>query len=78
MKIFVILVIKFFLISALFIVSNLNLNLKDSGDREIFFNNYYSWFERIFDQVINIVGYVVESKWLPENNFSERSPIFGE
>jgi len=71
MKFVILVIIKFFFISALFIISNGDLYLKDSGQREIFFESYGSWFKSIFNQGTEILGYVVESRWLPQNEFSE-------
>ncbi len=71
MRYILLVIIKFFFISALFIVSNGDLHLKDAGQREIFFDSYGSWFKGIFNQGVEILGYVVESRWLPEDNFSE-------
>ena len=71
MKIIILIIIKFFLISALFIISNGDLHLKDSGDREVFFNTYYTWLGNIFDQSIEIVGSVIDLKWLPDNDLNQ-------
>jgi len=71
MKFIVLIIIKFFFISALFIISNGNLHLGDAVQREIFFDSYGSWFSGIFNQGAEILGYVTESKWLPQNDFSE-------
>lgn len=73
MKVIVLLLIKFFFISALFIISNSDLHLRDAGEREIFFNHYYTWLDNVFGQAVQIAGYVINSKWLPENNFSNSS-----
>jgi len=71
MKFIILIIIKFFFISALFIISNGDLYLRDSEQREIFFDSYSSWFKGVFNQGAEIVGYVIESKWLPQNDFSE-------
>lgn len=71
MKIIILIIIKFLLISALFIVSNENLHLRDPRDREIFFNTYSSWLGNIFDQSVEIAGSVINLKWLPDNDFTQ-------
>jgi len=70
MKFIILIIIKFFFISALFIVSNGNLHLSDAEQREVFFDSYGAWFNSVFNQGVEILGYVVESKWLPENEFN--------
>lgn len=67
----IIFLIKFFLIGALFIVSNHHLALADSGNRDIFFDKYYSWISTTLDNTYLIVGDAVKLEWLPESgNFS--------
>ena len=73
MKVIALLLIKFFFISALFIISNSNLHLRDVGEREIFLDNYYIWLDNVFGQIVQTAGYVVNSKWLPENNLVNSS-----
>ena len=65
-KILILIVIKFFLISALFIISNENLHLGDPLERETFFDAYSSWLGNIFNQSKQIAGSVIDLKWLPE------------
>ncbi|MEX0920340.1 MAG: hypothetical protein WDZ69_02030 [Candidatus Pacearchaeota archaeon] len=69
MKYLALVIIKFFFISALFVVSNGNLHLGDSGEREVFFDVYSGWLGSIFLQVSEVAEYVLDSSWLPENNF---------
>ena len=61
-------ILKFLFIGALFIISNANLHLNSSVERDQFFDLFYSWLSDIFTHASQIVGYVVDSKWLPENN----------
>lgn len=56
----------FFVISALFIVSEKNISFSKAEDREKFFNFYYSWILHLFNNSKNIVGYVVKLDWLPK------------
>ena len=66
MKVVILILIKFFLISALFIISNENLHLADPIERETFFDAYYTWLGNIFTQTKEIAGSVIDLKWLPE------------
>lgn len=70
MKVIILILIKFFFISALFIISNENLYLRDSIDRETFFNTYSIWLGNIFSQSVEVAGFVINLKWLPEEDFS--------
>jgi hypothetical protein len=65
-----IIIIKFFFIGALFIVSNNNLHLQNHDDFSSFGNIYYNWLSSIFDHSKTIVGYVAEADWLPPLNDS--------
>lgn len=69
MKIRMILV-KLLFLGALFIISNNNLHLVDNGERETFFNYYSSWIGNIFNQGVQVTGYVVKFEWLPKTNSS--------
>lgn len=69
MKIFVLMLIKFFFISALFLISNGNLYLSDSVDRQVFLDSYSEWLSGVFGQGFEVAGYVVDSEWLPKESF---------
>ena len=66
MRVIILILIKFFLISALFIISNENLHLGDPIERGIFLDTYSTWLGDIFVQTKEIVGAVIDLKWLPE------------
>lgn len=68
MKLLVLVVIKFFFVSALFIISNGDLNLRDQNDRMMFMDEYSVWLKGIFHHGSEIGGYVVNSQWLPSND----------
>ncbi len=70
MKVFVLILIKFFFISALFIISNEGLYLRDSVDRETFFDTYSTWLKNLFSQSVEVAGFVINLKWLPDEDFS--------
>jgi len=61
------LVIMFLLIGSFFIISENNLALKDEEARKEFGKLYSSWFNQIFENSKNLVGYVVKLDWLPNN-----------
>ena len=65
MKLLMIL-IKVFVIGALLIISNGNLAMSDSANRERFAGEYTAWLSQLFDKGIVVVGYVVGNEWLPE------------
>ena len=64
----ILLILKFLFIGALFIVSNHNLYLSDSGDFETFKEMYIFWLDSLFDSFSDITGYVVQSDWLPQES----------
>ena len=68
MKILVLIVIKFFFISALFIVSNGNLDLKESTGRAVFVEAYTGWLGDLSGQGLKIVREVASSQWLPSES----------
>ncbi|MBM3228515.1 hypothetical protein FJZ20_01350 [Candidatus Pacearchaeota archaeon] len=70
MKVIALVIIKFLFISALFIVSNGNLYLKESEQRDVFFQAYSNWISGVFSQGMEVAGYVINSRWLPENSSS--------
>ncbi len=71
MKLIILIILKFFLISALFIVSNENLHLNDNIKRRKFLDIYSTWLGRIFYQTQGIIDSTLSLKWLPQNNISQ-------
>ena len=71
MKVIILILIKFFFISALFIISNEDLHLRDPIDRETFFNTYHTWLGNIFSQTIELASSVINLKWLPDRDFNQ-------
>jgi hypothetical protein len=57
--------LKFFLVGALFIISNGNLYLGKPEDFATFKNLYLGWLGNIFNYFSDLTGYIVSSKWLP-------------
>ena len=60
--------IFFLLIGAFFIISENNLKMSESGSMDRFLGLYYSWTSQIFDNSVNLAGYVVKMSWLPDEN----------
>ena len=57
--------VKILVLGALFIISNQNLHLLVSQEREIFFNTYSGWITDIMGKIVDVTGYAVKLKWLP-------------
>ena len=60
-----IIVVKLLFMGALFIISNQNLHLAIVSERDIFFNAYGSWITGVFQQIVQLTGYVIRFDWLP-------------
>jgi len=60
-------VLKLLFLGALFIISNQELYLKDTSDRDTFLNLYSSWLNTLFEQGLKVTSYVVKFEWLPIN-----------
>ena len=61
-------IVKFLFLGALFIISNGNFHMNDIQERAEFFSLFYSWMGNLFQHSQQIVGYVVDSEWLPQEN----------
>ncbi len=59
-------VLKVIVLSALLIISNGNLALRDGQNRELFWNQYHVWLSSAFDKAAYITGYMIHSDWLPD------------
>ena len=53
------------LIGAFFIISNNNLHLSVQEERISFFNSYYNWIGSLLVNFKGLVGYVINSPWIP-------------
>ena len=60
----------FLFISALLIVSNGNLHLKDKAEAMQFGRLYYSWIVDTTGNLFKATAYVVKFEWLPSQNSS--------
>lgn len=69
-----ILIIKFFFVGALFIVSNYALELSDPAQFDEFTELYSNWLHNIFDNTLSVTSYVVQFDWLPNPNQTILSP----
>lgn len=59
-------IVKIFILGALFIISNQNLHLGVSQEREIFLDAYLGWITNIMDNILDATGYVIKFEWLPK------------
>jgi len=59
-------IVKLLILGALFIISNQNLHLGISQEREIFFDAYSGWTTNIIDKIVDVTGYVVRLEWVPK------------
>lgn len=58
-------IVIFFMIGALFIISENNLALKDSGSFNKFVSLYSGWLAKVFENTKSTTGYIVRMDWLP-------------
>lgn len=58
----------FLLLGAFFIVSNNNLHMGNSSEREMLGDLYYEWLSSLFDNAKSLTGHVVKFDWLPSEN----------
>ena len=65
---FTIILVKLLFLGALFIISNQNLHLIDSHEREIFVNSYSSWLGDLFEHGQEVTAFVVKFEWLPSKD----------
>lgn len=63
-----IVIVKLLVLGALFIISNQNLHLLVPQERAVFFDSYVGWMDNIFNQIVDVTGYVVKFEWLPKNS----------
>jgi len=63
-------ILKVLFIGGLLIISNGELALSEPENIEIFMNEYAVWVSGLFENGITVVGYVVNTEWLPEANIS--------
>lgn len=67
MRIFLI-VLLFLFVSALVIISNDDLHLKNKSEAVEFSRLYYSWILSMGSNVIKTTGYIIKFEWLPNQN----------
>jgi hypothetical protein len=61
----IMIVLKILFLGALFITSNQNLYLSDSGDRDVFYDMYFSWLNTLVVESRDFTTYFMKSEWLP-------------
>jgi len=59
-------IVIFLFLGAMFIVSEKNLSLLNPDSRVNFVSAYAGWFDQLFGNSKNLVGYVVKLDWMPE------------
>ncbi len=64
---FLIIVILFFVLSALFIISNNKLALYEKENVEKFSELYIDWINQVYENSQTITGYAVKMNWLPQD-----------
>jgi len=62
----IMIVLMFFTLSALLIISNNDLTLYERENYEIFRYSYVEWLESIFENSQKITGEAIRLDWLPE------------
>ena len=73
MKILII-VMMFFILGALFIVSNNNFALYEKGNSGNFSQLYFDWVGDLYSNAQSITGYVVKLDWLPHPESENQNP----
>ena len=63
---FWIFVFMFVCISALLIISNNDLAMRDLGNVSKFLEIYFVWVGHVFSNFVSITGHVVDLDWLPK------------
>ena len=61
-----IILVKLIFIGALLIIANHNLHLNNPIEREVFYSEFFGWFDNLYQSSLGIVGYVARSEWLPQ------------
>ena len=59
-------IVFFLLMGAFFIISKEGIKLNSKENIQTFFNYYFSWTQKLFDNSKTVTGYVVRLEWLPE------------
>jgi len=72
MRVFL-LILFFLFVSALFIISNQNLALKEKENAMQFGRLYYNWFLNLGNNVFKTTAYVIKFEWMPNINNTSNS-----
>lgn len=56
----------FLVLGGFYIIGDSNIQLRESGQSQVFFTKYLSWFGSVFDNARGVSGYVIRLDWLPE------------
>ncbi len=63
-----ILIVNLLFLGALFIISNQNIHMGVSSERQAFFQDYSAWIGNIFNKAVDLTAYVIKVDWLPDKN----------
>jgi hypothetical protein len=58
-------IVMILLIGAFFIISNNNIHMLKQGSLSSFISNYIEWVGKIFDNGVQLTGYVAKLDWMP-------------
>jgi len=64
----IMIIVMFFVISALFIISNNNLYMYKQESIVKFVDLYLDWINQVFSNSQRVTGEVIRLEWLPENS----------
>jgi len=65
---FLIIILMFFILGALFIISNNGLALSERQDFEEFKFLYSLWLDNIYSNVLSMTGEAVKLSWIPPSS----------
>lgn len=64
----IMLIVMFFVVGALFIISEDNLNIGKGDNAKVLTGMYLSWLDETFDNMKTLTGNIVKLNWLPDFN----------
>lgn len=62
---FLIILFMFFILGALFVISNDQINFSGNSEEKVFFDLYLDWVDGIFGNAKSVTGYAINMDWLP-------------
>jgi len=61
----------FLFLGVFFIISNENISLAREGGVKELSDACYDWMDDLFSNMMSVVGYAVDLRWLPSNSSDE-------